>query len=278
VAVWTEQNTTIPTLNDVQINGQSIVENGVANVPTASSTDFGVTKVTGSYGIGIHSSGGLSINRATSGQIKSGTNGTAPITTYIQHESTFYGLAKAAGDTTQSASSNAVGTYTEEAKRAIREMLGLPRYTEAELIANITTDEELASLTINTDVNGLPFEIRKAKIVVELKASTTGNAEYFTANSLCVSVTDAESTLTFATLKMESANNSVMMYEFDAGEGISTNRGYVRREIGVSTSSIGVMLSSMRFKFLKAFTFKRYSSTSSLIPIGTRIRIFGIRY
>ena len=35
----------------------------------------------------------------------------------------FYGLAKAAGDATQSASSNAVGTYTEDAKSAISEML-----------------------------------------------------------------------------------------------------------------------------------------------------------
>lgn len=47
-----------------------------------------------------------------------------PITPYYQHESTFYGLAKAAGDTTQSASSNAVGNYTEDAKSAISEMLG----------------------------------------------------------------------------------------------------------------------------------------------------------
>ena len=37
----------------------------------------------------------------------------------------FYGLAKAAGDTTQANSGNPVGTYTEEAKAAIRAMLGI---------------------------------------------------------------------------------------------------------------------------------------------------------
>jgi hypothetical protein len=37
----------------------------------------------------------------------------------------FYGLAKAAGDTTQASSGNPVGTYTEEAKAAIRAMLGI---------------------------------------------------------------------------------------------------------------------------------------------------------
>ncbi|MBQ1554305.1 MAG: hypothetical protein IIZ68_02480 [Clostridia bacterium] len=43
-----------------------------------------------------------------------------------QHRSAFYGLAKAAGDSTQSASSNAVGTYTEAAKSAISQMLSAP--------------------------------------------------------------------------------------------------------------------------------------------------------
>ena len=37
----------------------------------------------------------------------------------------FYGLAKIAGDTTQAASSNPVGTYTEQAKIAIKTMLGI---------------------------------------------------------------------------------------------------------------------------------------------------------
>lgn len=41
VAIWTEQSTTIPTLSDVQINGTSIVDNGVANVPIATTTQNG---------------------------------------------------------------------------------------------------------------------------------------------------------------------------------------------------------------------------------------------
>ena len=42
-----------------------------------------------------------------------------------QHYATFYGLAKASGDTTQSASSNAVGVYTDNAKASIKAMLGI---------------------------------------------------------------------------------------------------------------------------------------------------------
>jgi hypothetical protein len=156
---------TVP-VQDVQINGTSIVENGVANVPVASPTEFGVTKATGSYGIGIRNDGGLSIIRATTGQIKSGTSGTAPITTYVQHESTFYGLAKSAGDTTQSQSSNAVGTYTEDAKIAIQKMLGIYQ-APWELIREDTfTNAEEADHIINTDANGEAFEL--TDVVIEL--------------------------------------------------------------------------------------------------------------
>lgn len=47
------------------------------------------------------------------------------ITPGRQKNSVFYGLASAAGDTTQKNSDNAVGTYTENAKTAIQTMLGV---------------------------------------------------------------------------------------------------------------------------------------------------------
>jgi len=124
VAVWTQQNTTIPQVNDVQINGQSIVSDGVANVPMASNNNLGAIKSASYGGIIINENGELLTNRPLENVIKGGGNAYRPIVPDVQHISTFYGLAKAAGDTTQSQSSNAVGTYTEEAKSAISEMLG----------------------------------------------------------------------------------------------------------------------------------------------------------
>lgn len=111
-------------VNDVQINGKSVVTNGVANVPIASASNLGVLLVSSAYGISVSlSNGNTYIYKANSSETKAGSNQYRPIVPYNQHESTFYGLAKAAGDTTQSASSNAVGTYTEEAKVAIRNMI-----------------------------------------------------------------------------------------------------------------------------------------------------------
>lgn len=116
-------------LNDVQINGTSIVTNGVANVPIASRTNLGAVSINNandnSYGLAINDSGMLYISSPSAAMIKQGTQAYKPIVPNNQHISTFYGLAKAAGDTTQSQSGNAVGSYTEDAKSAIRTMLGL---------------------------------------------------------------------------------------------------------------------------------------------------------
>lgn len=112
-------------VDDVQIAGTSIVDgSGVANIPKAASDTFGVTKP--SSGLTVNSSGEMYISKATSTQVKQGTAQYNPLTPSVEHEAAFYGIAKAAGDSTQSSSSNAVGTYTENAKSAIASMLSAP--------------------------------------------------------------------------------------------------------------------------------------------------------
>ena len=127
-------------LTDVQINGTSIVEDGVANVPLSSTDEFGVVKVIGeSYGI-TSSVGRLFVSKANDAQVQSGTNNFKPIVPSNQHSATFYGLAKASGDTTQSSSDNAVGTYTDEAKASIKNMLGVQDNMVVTVEQNETSD------------------------------------------------------------------------------------------------------------------------------------------
>lgn len=92
-------------------------------MPIGSRTTLGVVKYTVANGVEIDSSGFMKIVNSYEGLIKAGTDYRRPNTSNVAHFVAFYGLAKAAGDTTQSASSNAVGTYTESAKSAISEML-----------------------------------------------------------------------------------------------------------------------------------------------------------
>ena len=117
-------------VTDVQVDGTSILNNGVAEIPFASGSGVsatpGVFKPYDYFGIGINTDGQLYIKQASESQVKSGIFSYKAITAAIQHASAFYGLAKAAGDTTQSSSSNAVGTYTETAQSKIHEMLDAP--------------------------------------------------------------------------------------------------------------------------------------------------------
>lgn len=112
-------------VSDVQVNGVSVVTNGVAEIPLANSNGPGIAYFGSQNGLSIDSQGVVSISYATANQIKTGTNLLKPIVPASQSIATFYGLATAAGDSTQKASSNAVGTYTDAAKTAIKNMIGV---------------------------------------------------------------------------------------------------------------------------------------------------------
>jgi len=114
-------------LTDVTVNGNSVVTDGVANVPLAKINSIGVVKIGATTtGIKIDNDGTLKTYPAENSDVKGGTRTDRPIDPAHQHMSTFYGLAKASGDTTQSQSDNPVGTYTDEAKASIQTMLDVP--------------------------------------------------------------------------------------------------------------------------------------------------------
>lgn len=114
-------------VDDVKVNGTSVVTSGVANIPLADGTTPGVVIVrNGSDGLKVDSSDRLSIDAASPNNIKGGDNNYKPITPYYQHNSVFFGLATAAGNSDQSSSNNSVGTYTEDAKSKISDMLNAP--------------------------------------------------------------------------------------------------------------------------------------------------------
>ena len=131
-----QNNSNNSIVEDIQINNSSILNNKIANIPYASGSDYGVISTSNLLGTAVSNVGKLYIFKADSNDIKAGTMQYRPIVPYNQHESVFYGLAKAAGDTTQSQSSNTIGTYTNEAKTAILNMLGINTISQPTLIDN----------------------------------------------------------------------------------------------------------------------------------------------
>ena len=111
-------------VQDVQINGTSVVTDGVANVPLANMTTVGAFKTQNYKGLVYDNNTGFGVDISlTALDIKAANRAYRFVPIIAQHISAFYGLAKAAGDATQSQSSNAVGTYTDSAKSAISQML-----------------------------------------------------------------------------------------------------------------------------------------------------------
>lgn len=109
-------------IKDIQVNGVSILTDGVANVPLAGSSTPGVMKVHSSYGHNI-SAGVLVHKPATDNGLKNGIETNDPIVPSIQHKSAFFALAKAAGADMKDISNPTVGQYPETQKSAISQML-----------------------------------------------------------------------------------------------------------------------------------------------------------
>ena len=116
-------------VQDIQVNGTSILSNKIANIPVATTSSIGMVRC--GNGLYMGNNGGIHANFCSGDQIKTNASilSTAIPPASLYRDMVFYGLARVAGDTTQSASSNSIGTYTNEAKVAIQQMLGLDTTT-----------------------------------------------------------------------------------------------------------------------------------------------------
>ena len=169
---WTTPEAGGGTVTDVQVNGTSVLQDGVANVPIATTNKLGAVMV--GNGLGI-SNGWLALVGANDAQIKAGTVLTIPVTPIRQHASAFYGLAKAAG-VDMASSSNPVGTYTDAAKIAIQKMLGIYQ-APFRLIYEETITEETGNISIISDIGSNPFSLSEILVMfdsVESANSSTG--------------------------------------------------------------------------------------------------------
>lgn len=163
-------------ITDVKINNTSIGNNGIVNIPIANSSTLGVSKINNSYGIDISVNGELTIKSAGNYSLKTGQNSFNPITPDKQHLSVFYGLATAAGDSSQSSSANEVGIYTDAAKGAIQNMLG---------ITDLISTEETSPASKSHSINSI--FIMDGKLCRATAAITIGDAVVIGTN--CVQTT-----------------------------------------------------------------------------------------
>ena len=126
---------TLNDIPDIQINGISIVNNGVATIPYATDSSYGLIQP--GNGLTIRQNQ-LVLSSASETAVKTGIETRQALVPARTNAIAFYGLAKAAGDETQAASDNAVGTYTDNAKAAIRNMIGAAATANPEFTGSIS--------------------------------------------------------------------------------------------------------------------------------------------
>lgn len=265
-------------VNDVQIDGTSIVSNGVANIPIATNnSDAGAVKINQYQGIRV-SSNALAVYPSVSAQIKAGTNEARPIVPKYQHESVFYGLAKAAGQD-ESASSNAVGTYTPEALIAIQKMLGVYQ-APWELINDYTVPEDSETVEVITDLSGQPFELTESFIRVSFQPSLTGKNDYVKGNTYIRNSNNIfEFTGAFPSIRYM-ANGTATYSEYKQEIITDILRTVVRTGSGASNTQNSQSIStdmSVHTLSIMGIRLRQYNTSSTLIPAGTRIQFYGRR-
>lgn len=269
-------------VSDVQVNGTSVVVDGVANVPAGGDT-YGVVKfnTNGNHGIKVSgTTGNLLIAQATSENIKAATESYRPVAPQHQHESAFYGLAKAAGSDEKD-SILPVGQYTDAAKKAIRQMLGIPNF-EWELIADVTVPENTTQFDITTDLSGQPFALRKMMVMAWLEAApdTGWTSRYVSAYNL-ITYVNGNTTSIGATTKSYLTNGVATYFEY-----VSEICGPVSRTSGKASSAptstggdewVSNLPGSIDIQCYHGFRLSQYSANTPLIPKDSHIKIYGIR-
>lgn len=162
-------------VQDVQVNGASILNNGVANIPVADANNPGVVKINAPFGLAMRSSPNqntIMISKATADTIQSGTQNYQPIVPSYQHYSVFYGLSKAAGVDLANESVT-VGQYPDSAKVAIQKMLGIYEAPWELIRTDTDTNASAESYEISVDDNGSSFELTDLLFVLTTPTQNT---------------------------------------------------------------------------------------------------------
>lgn len=278
--LFVDQNNPV---TDVQVKGASLVQNGIANIPLAQMSTPGLMMTGAGYGlkaadINGNSAGRIQVDQAWPDLIKAFSEQYRPITPKYLPDAVFHGLARAAGDTTQSASANAVGTFTPDAIVAIQKMLGVYQ-PPFELIRNITLSER-SSVIITTDDDGLPLNLMSLFMEItypaNLESETAGYGRYMfydnSGSSACLMAETTKyttnSNATFKLLELScKANMKFLRYT------TQTTTGYHG-----AWYSKAIYTSGPRSMLLDYGNIARIAMNSSdYEPAGTQIRIWGQR-
>ena len=265
---------------DVQIAETSIISNGVANIPYATTTTPGVVMTSGTVQLGNDHK--LWVNNASDNGIKEGTSTTSYLTPSRQERAVFYGLTKAAG-VDMASSNNAVGTYTDAAKTAIQKMIGVyPEYGPMEFITQYDITADTRDITVNTDQYGQPFKLAQAAITLVFGTGAPGINDYIASN--CYDQDGLQRGM--PTMRLISSSHTWLEYFFIQFGGLGLIFGKASSSGNTQAPQLATFHSGTysnnniavpTINYLTGVRFKSHSDTTTAILAGSRIIIYGCR-
>lgn len=250
-------------VDDVQINGTSIVVDKVANIPIANGTTLGVTKPSSSYGTVVTQSGWIQTFKAPESDIDARTNQYRPIVP----NNLDYAVKQAMCD-------GKGAEWTEAEKANARARMGIK---QAYLVEEFTLEEDTNTIDRSTEPNGTPYNFESLVVVIDCTGLTFNNFSAW----LRLNHSKTGQWLYSGQGEFGSNNTKYGVFKWIKTINGFIESGFERSANATATGTQSAAPLNIPSNIVRLNTiindFRLYTTGSGVIPTGTKISIYGVR-
>lgn len=243
-------------VEDVKVNGSSVVSDGVANVPVASNKNFGAVKTASWGGVIVYEDTGIAdIKAATNSQIANRSSTAAINTTNFDY------AVKAAMCDGKGAE------WTLDEKLAAQSRVGVSAFGDLPLLAEFTTEDDDVSLTYTVDL-GKDVKQLYTEITLPVAMTTTGYLYWYF----------GEERATFSYIGGVSFPSGIVLGKAYHFFGKETNHSFFSVSSGTGNERTNQLLCSFpRNNGIRrsGYRYLKITKYVASIPQGTIIKIWG---
>lgn len=246
-------------VQDVQVSGESIVTDGVANVPIMKQGGFGVAKIIQAYGVTVLSEGQLALMNASIYDVDTRISNYRCITANRLDYAVKAAMCDGKG-----------AAWTADEQAAARERMGLPG--NYDLIEEIICDGEASMYLRTVEPDGTPYDFKSIYAELEIQPSNVYSTVFFRAYE-----EDGTTVLYDGISTQTKSYTSHLFAGCDACSGFY-HGWMINSNIGVS--NIGgaaykrINMPKVIVSPIKSF---RINLNSGKFYAGDKIRIYGVR-
>lgn len=245
-------------VKDVQVNGTSILTNGVANIPKAEPGKLGLTSCYNPWvgGLYVGTDGIMRIVQAPTTDIDSRANAPRPVT----GNNLDYAVKAAMCD-----GKGAAWTSAEQA--AARSRMGLDK--SYELIEEITLTEKVTRLIRNAEPNGTAYHFKKMYVDIITPQAEENGSIYSLFNNILIG-------LALGCIKSQLSEGGIAQIYANVADGFLDGYGVGGGNQSTSSNLIRYITPSNAPSEITAINSMDILGTVD-IPINTNIKIYGVR-